>query len=376
MAMQSLIEARKLSKSYGSFTAVDAIDLAVREGEFLTLLGASGSGKTTTLRLIAGLEQPSSGAVLYRGMDITGVPTRRREMRMVFQDYALFPHLNVFDNVAFGLRLASNRGRFEEASVLTQVARHLEFVQLAGQDRKMPHELSGGQKQRVALARALVSDPPVVLFDEPLGSLDASLRRAMQLELKRIHGQLGKTFIYVTHDQEEAMAMSDRIVVMKDARILQVDTPEKLYDEPASDAVARFVGAANVLRGRVVSLEAASAAVDFGCGLLEAAVPAAARGGLAAGAEVSVCLRAEGIDLARRGPGGGGQGLRGEGLAGVIADCSFLGRAVEYQVALEPAGATLAVICDRAHAVHASGDAVTATVRPGGARVLPRVLPN
>jgi ABC-type Fe3+/spermidine/putrescine transport system ATPase subunit len=261
MAMQSLIEARKLSKSYGSFTAVDAIDLAVREGEFLTLLGASGSGKTTTLRLIAGLEQPSSGAVLYRGMDITGVPTRRREMRMVFQDYALFPHLNVFDNVAFGLRLASNRGRFDEATVLTQVARHLEFVQLAGQDRKMPHELSGGQKQRVALARALVSDPPVVLFDEPLGSLDASLRRAMQLELKRIHGQLGKTFIYVTHDQEEAMAMSDRIVVMKDARILQVDTPEKLYDEPASDAVARFVGAANVLRGRVVSLEATSAAV-------------------------------------------------------------------------------------------------------------------
>jgi ABC-type Fe3+/spermidine/putrescine transport system ATPase subunit len=364
--MGALIELRKLTKTFADFTAVDAVDLSIRQGEFLTLLGSSGSGKTTTLRLIGGLEQPSSGAVLYRGEDITGLPTRLRDMRMVFQDYALFPHLTVFDNVAFGLRLSSMRGRFSDAQLKALVAQHLEFVQLAGQDGKMPHQLSGGQKQRVALARALVSDPPVVLFDEPLGSLDASLRKAMQLELKRIHRQLGKTFVYVTHDQEEAMAMSDRIVVMKDARILQIDTPQKLYDEPCSSAVARFVGAANVLQGRVVGIDGGMATVAFGCGRIVAISPAA---GLTPGAPVAVALRAEGIELrARRDSDRDGDA--GCGLRGVIAESSFLGRSVEYQVDLDGPDGTLTVACARARALHVAGDQVVATVGGGGARVL------
>jgi ABC-type Fe3+/spermidine/putrescine transport system ATPase subunit len=366
--MEALIELRKLTKSFADFTAVDAIDLAIRPGEFLTLLGASGSGKTTTLRLIAGLEQPSSGTVLYRGRDITALPTRLRDMRMVFQDYALFPHLTVFDNVAFGLRLGANRGRFDDARVNSLVSQHLEFVQLAGQDRKMPHQLSGGQKQRVALARALVSDPSVVLFDEPLGSLDASLRKAMQLELKRIHRQLGKTFVYVTHDQEEAMAMSDRIVVMKDARILQADTPRKLYDEPASSAVARFVGAANVLRGRIAAVDGGRATVAFDSGRLLATASGPLPGGLAAGAAVSVALRAEGIELRARRDADGRADDGGLGLRGIIAESSFLGRSVEYQVDLGATDGSLTVACDCARAVHATGDEVVAMV--AGARML------
>jgi len=207
-----------------------------------------------------------------------------------------------------------------------------------------------------------VSDPPVVLFDEPLGSLDASLRKAMQLELKRIHRQLGKTFVYVTHDQEEAMAMSDRVVVMKDARILQADTPRKLYDEPNSSAVARFVGAANVLQGRIAGVDGAVATVAFDSGRL---VAAGAAGELVAGAAVSVALRAEGIELRARRDGNG----RGDlGLRGIIAESSFLGRSVEYQVDLGTIDGTLTVACDRARAVYATGDEVVATV--AGARVL------
>jgi ABC-type Fe3+/spermidine/putrescine transport system ATPase subunit len=365
--MQPLIEVRKLTKKFDDFAAVDGIDLQVRQGEFLTLLGSSGSGKTTTLRLIAGLEQPTSGSILYQGRDITGVPTRLRDMRMVFQDYALFPHLSVFDNVAFGLRLAATRAGFGPARVSALVGRHLEFVHLAGQQAKFPHQLSGGQRQRVALARALVSDPPVVLFDEPLGSLDASLRKSMQFELRRIHRQLGKTFIYVTHDQEEAMAMSDRIVVMKDARILQVDTPERLYDEPASSAVARFIGAANVLGATVASLEAGRVTVRLGSGVLAASRPA---GGLAQGDRVLVALRGEGIELLAAAAAAAAVAGPEGGLHGVVAGSSFLGRSVEYQVDLGEPDGMLAVVCARTRTMHAVGDAVVARIGPDGVRVL------
>ena len=360
--MASLIEVRNLCKKYGDFVAVDDISLSIVEGEFLTFLGSSGSGKTTTLRLIAGLEQLTSGQVLYRGRDISGAPTRLRDMRMVFQDYALFPHLNVFDNIAFGLRLKITRGKYDSTTTRNLVQEHLEFVQLAGQGGKFPHQLSGGQKQRVALARALVSDPPVVLFDEPLGSLDASLRKSMQFELKRIHERLGKTFIYVTHDQEEAMAMSDRIVVMKNARILQVDTPEKLYTEPATKAVAQFVGAANVLAGCVLHGDADRLTVAVGQDRLSAAA-----GGHSwmAGDDVAIVLRSEDIRLAPAGAAAADAGLRG-----TVAGRLFLGKTIEYQIDLGERQPMLTVTCNHAAAIHPVGAQVVATADPDAVRVL------
>jgi ABC-type Fe3+/spermidine/putrescine transport system ATPase subunit len=360
--MQPLIEARNLVKKFGDFIAVDGIDLAIREGEFLTLLGSSGSGKTTVLRLIAGLEEPSSGQINYRGEDISRVPTRRREMRMVFQDYALFPHLSVYDNIAFGLRLNATKAKYGAERVKALVAEYLEFVHLRGQERKLPHQLSGGQKQRVALARALVTDPPVVLFDEPLGSLDASLRKEMQFELKRIHQQLNKTFVYVTHDQEEALAMSDRIAVMKDSKILQVDTPEKLYNEPDNSAVARFLGAANILTGRIARRDGATATVACAAGQL---VIADGGSGVSPGDRVSIVLRSESIDFAPAGAAPSAAGLHG-----VVAARLFLGKSIEYQVQLDGGQGVLTATLSRAATLHAIGDRVLATARGGSARVL------
>jgi ABC-type Fe3+/spermidine/putrescine transport system ATPase subunit len=360
--MESLINIRRLTKAFGDFIAVDSIDLSIREGEFLTLLGSSGSGKTTTLRLIAGLDPPTSGNIVYRGKDISALPTRLRDMRLVFQDYALFPHLNVFDNIAFGLRVRVTRHKYDEGRVNELVSKYLEFVHLGGQDQKMPHQLSGGQKQRVALARALVSDPPVVLFDEPLGSLDASLRKAMQFELKRMHRELRKTFIYVTHDQEEAMAMSDRIVVMKDAKILQVDTPEALYYEPTSTAVARFVGAANVVTGRVVRSDASETVVAVADGQLAAPGRAAA---WKAGEEVAIVLRAESIgltsaqDVAVR-----------NAISGVVVGRLFLGKAIEYQVELADRHNTLTVTSSREDSVYEVGSRVAVVPKRNAVRIL------
>jgi len=247
--MTTIIEARQLQKRYGESLAVRDVSFAVEEGEFLSLLGASGSGKTTTLRMIAGLEIPTQGTVLFRGQDITSAPVAKRDMRMVFQDFALFPNLTVWENVAFGLKLRINRGRITREQIKSRVGQYLDTVQLSGHADKMPHELSGGQRQRVSLARALVTDPPVVLFDEPLGSLDANMRKVMQLELKRLHRELRKTFIYVTHDQEEAMGLSDRVAVLEDGQLLQLGTPDDIYFRPSCAAVARFIGAANVLQG-------------------------------------------------------------------------------------------------------------------------------
>ena len=236
-------------------------------GQFLTLLGASGSGKTTTLRLIAGLETPTSGTIHFAGHDITDVPPTHRDMRMVFQDFALFPNLSAYDNVAFGLRLRIARQRVARHEIDQRVRRYLDLVHLGEHAAKMPHQLSGGQKQRVALARALATEPSVVLFDEPLGSLDANLRKAMQVELKRMHRELGRTFVYVTHDQDEALTMSDRIAVMQNSRAPAARQSRKrsICGRTAA-AVARFIGAANIVSGTIESVDAHVVQVRLGGG--------------------------------------------------------------------------------------------------------------
>jgi len=236
-----------VTKRFGQVIAVNDLDLSVLKGEFLTLLGPSGCGKTTTLRIIGGFEYPDSGEVLIDGEPMGRRPPFRRPVNTVFQHYALFPHLNVWDNIAYGLRSA-RRPRPEVAAAVREV---LALVRLDGVERRKPRELSGGQQQRVALARALVMQPKVLLLDEPLGSLDYKLRKEMQIELKAIHRTVGTTFVYVTHDQEEAMAMSDRICVMQAGRVLQRGTPAEIYDAPANLAVASFMGNMNFVRGRV-----------------------------------------------------------------------------------------------------------------------------
>src|SRR5689334_16851876 len=234
---------RNVSRHYGAVKAVDDVGFEIKDGEFFAMLGPSGSGKTTCLRLIAGFEQPTSGAVSIHGQDVTGIPPYERDVNTVFQDYALFPHMTVLENVEYGLRVKGvkkpdRRRRAEEA---------LELVQLAGYDSRKPRQLSGGQRQRVALARAIVNHPRVLLLDEPLGALDLKLRQEMQIELKRIQQEVGITFVYVTHDQEEALTMSDRIAVFSHGRIEQVGSPTEVYERPANEFVAGFVGGSNVL---------------------------------------------------------------------------------------------------------------------------------
>ena len=237
-----MVELKKVTKQFGEFTAVEAIDLHVKAGEFLTLLGPSGCGKTTLLRMIAGFERPTSGSVFLDGHDVTDVPPNKRDVNQVFQSYALFPHLNVWDNVAFGLRVK----RIAKPEIAVRVADAIKLVSLTGMEKRKPDQLSGGQRQRVALARAVVNRPKVLLLDEPLGALDAELRRTMQLELKTLQRSLGITFIFVTHDQEEALSMSDRIAVMNRGHLEQIDSAELVYRRPTTPFVARFIGEGNV----------------------------------------------------------------------------------------------------------------------------------
>ena len=246
------VELVAVTKRYGTVAAVDAIDLEVHPGEFLSLLGPSGCGKTTTLRLIAGFERPDEGEVRIGGRDVSRVPPYRRDVNTVFQSYALFPHLSVLDNVGYGLK-QRGLGKSERRARVTEM---LELVRLSGFGERKPRQLSGGQQQRVALARALVMHPRVLLLDEPLGALDLKVRKELQIELKRIQEEIGITFVYVTHDQEEALAMSDRVVVMNAGHIEQIGAPREIYDRPATEWIAAFIGDTNFLRvdGREVAI--------------------------------------------------------------------------------------------------------------------------
>ncbi|MFD9942755.1 ABC transporter ATP-binding protein [Nonomuraea sp. NPDC059023] len=241
--MTGAVDVRAVTKRYPGSLALDEVSLHVAAGEFMTLLGSSGSGKSTLLNVVAGFTEPTSGSVLVDGADITGVPPHRRELGMVFQHYALFPHMNVFENVAFPLRRRKVRG----AELRRRVRDALEVVELGALGERRPSQLSGGQQQRVALARAIVFRPRVLLMDEPLGALDKRLREQLQLEIKRLHRELGITFVFVTHDQEEALTMSDRVALLREGRIVQVGTPQELYERPASRYVAEFLGESNLL---------------------------------------------------------------------------------------------------------------------------------
>ena len=258
------VELRSVTKRYGPLVAVAEISLQVRHGEFLSLLGPSGCGKTTTLRMISGSEQPDAGEILIGGRDAVGIPPYRRDVNTVFQQYALFPHMSILDNVSYGLkqRKIGKKERYAKAHEA------LALVKLTGRDQHRPSQLSGGQQQRVALARALVMSPRVLLLDEPLGALDLKLRREMQIELKRIQQQVGITFVYVTHDQGEALSMSDRIAVMSNGRIEQLGDPREIYDNPATAFVADFIGDMNFLDGQVVSAADGTFTADVGSSIL------------------------------------------------------------------------------------------------------------
>jgi spermidine/putrescine transport system ATP-binding protein len=326
----------ELTKSFGDVVAVDGVSVDIRAGEFFSLLGPSGCGKTTTLRMIGGFELPTSGRVELRGRDVTMEPPERRPVNMVFQSYALFPHLSVFDNVAFGLR----RRKVPDTEARRRTHAALELVHLTGYDRRGPGELSGGQQQRVALARALVCEPQVLLLDEPLGALDLKLRRQLQVELKRVQTEVGITFVYVTHDQEEALALSDRIAILNGGRIEQLGTPEELYDRPRTRFVADFVGTTNLLTGTVGSVAGGVAVLELAAGgrcLVGA-------DGLAPGAVVEIALRPEALELAPRSDPevAVGQGTAGSGLRGTIEQSAYLGTSISYQVRTEGGGRVVA----------------------------------
>jgi putative spermidine/putrescine transport system ATP-binding protein len=314
--MNDVLALEGVSKRYGAQVAVDSLDLTLRRAEFLTMLGPSGSGKTTTLMMVAGLQQPDSGTIRLNGASVADLPPYRRDIGMVFQHYALFPHMTVRRNIGFPLEM--RRLPREETARLVDDA--LELVRLPGLGDRLPKELSGGQQQRVALARALVYRPALLLMDEPLGALDKKLREQLQLEIKRVHRERGISVLYVTHDQEEALTMSDRIAVFDHGRIQQIGTPEELYDRPSTRFVASFIGDTNLIPGRVVATAEGACAIDTPSGRVRALV----RQPIADGTAVVVAVRPERVAFASD----------GEGLAGVVTDVIFVGTARKYAVQL------------------------------------------
>jgi len=347
-----------LVKRFGDFTAVDGINVAVAAGEFFSLLGPSGCGKTTTLRMIAGFERPTEGQVVLDGADVATVPPHRRNVNTVFQNYALFPHLNVEKNVAFGLKYKDTSK--EESRRL--VGRALELVRLSGYERRRPNQLSGGQQQRVALARALILNPAVLLLDEPLGALDAKLRKALQIELKSIQEEVGITFIYVTHDQEEALTMSDRLAVMSNGRVEQVGPPEEVYEEPSTAYVADFLGISNLMDAVAFGPDDGGCRVRIGEFEL-----VAGRGEPDAHGEVKVAIRPERVDLEAAGSSGANR------IPGMVERIVYVGSMMQVIVNLAPGEKLQALVQNEGEQLpFQQGTAVAVHLPQEALRVLPQ----
>ena len=317
-----LIRFRSVTKRFGSFTAIDAIDLDIYEREFFALLGPSGCGKTTMMRMLAGFEDPTEGTVLLDGQDIAGTPPNKRATNMMFQSYALFPHLTVADNIAFGLR----RENKERNAVAARVDEMLKLVQLENLARRKPHQISGGQRQRVALARALAKAPKLLLLDEPLGALDKKLRQETQFELMDIQERTGTTFVIVTHDQEEAMTVATRVAVMDHGRLAQVATPDEIYETPNSTYVADFIGDVNIIKGRAAPKDG-RIMLDWADG--QPAIAAKTALALKKGAAAYLAIRPEKIAISKEKPKG-----RANAVSGKVLDIAYLGNISTYHVEL------------------------------------------
>ncbi len=341
LVLDNLVKTFAARGGVGEVTAVDGVSLDIRRGDLVTLLGPSGCGKTTTLRLIAGFEFPTSGQILLDGKAINDLPPHKRDMSMVFQSYAIFPHLNVFENIAYGL----NVQRRPKDEIKRRVARVLELVELTGYENRAPNQLSGGQQQRVALARALVMEPKVLLMDEPLSNLDAKLREQMRGEIRRIQKQLGITSVYVTHDQVEAMTLSDQVVVMNKGVIDQVGSPDEIYRRPRTRFVADFIGRANFLESTVRDRHDGYLALDV---LGTTVTVAAQAGGFTAGQSATLVLRPEMVEIDPPQPS----------VTGVVRRAAYLGNVIEYEI--EAGGQTLAVVerDPRRMALHPEGQEV------------------
>ena len=351
------IRLANLTKRFGAVVAVDQVSLGIGGGEFFSLLGPSGCGKTTTLRMIGGFDLPTSGTIELRGRDVTRDPPDKRPVNMVFQSYALFPHLDVAGNIAFGLK----RRGVSASEIRRRTGEILEKVHLPGYEKRRTHELSGGQQQRIALARALVNEPNVLLLDEPLGALDLKLRKRLQVELKRIQMDVGITFVYVTHDQEEALTMSDRIAVMHHGRIEQVGAPEDLYDRPATSFVADFIGTTNLVGGAVETVAADGAIVRLDSGDRCVIAPDGRREGQA----VQLSIRPEAIGIARA----NGSAPDPRSVRAQVEQVAYLGATVQYHIRTE-GGLALSVLAGKAGPRFESGDSVALTWAPTDALVL------
>jgi spermidine/putrescine transport system ATP-binding protein len=341
------LELKNLTKKYGAFTAVDHINLTVKDGEIVALLGGSGCGKTTILNMIAGFIAPNEGSILIDGREVDHIPAYKRNMGVFFQNYALFPHMNVFDNVAFGLKMQ----KLPKDRIKVKVAAILELVRLTGMERRYPRELSGGQQQRVALARALVTTPTILLLDEPLSNLDAKLRVEMQLEIKRIHRELGLTTIIVTHDQEEAISLADRVIVMNAGKILQVGRPKEVFDHPVNLFVGDFMGFANFIKG-AVRLDGTK--VKVVCSGRELNVTGTPSGGLASGEAVTLAIRPENITVTK---------VKSENtLTGIVKNVIYKGTVTRLEIDGIVAETVFVNIYDNQG--YAVGDAITVAFPP------------